>query len=134
MIPSQLAALHPGAYFYLASPYSKWKAGIDDACVKVARIAGRLIAQGLPIFSPIAHSHTVCVASGLDPYAHDIWLPADAPMFAGARGMIIAPMDGWRESYGIGEEIKWCGRDRKPVFILDIETLELDPFTVLVHA
>ena len=112
-------------YWYLASPYSKWAEGIDDAAHVIAKVAGKLIRQGLPVFSPIAHSHTVARAAAIDPYSHEIWLAADKPIFEGAAGMIVAALPGWRESFGIGEEVKWCREHDKPVWLLDVETLTL---------
>jgi hypothetical protein len=123
--PQDLALTWPDRYFYLASPYSKWFAGLDDACETVSAIAGRLIQNGLPVFSPIAHSHTICAASKMDFLSHDIWLPADKPLIDAAAGMIVADMDGWRTSFGVNKEIAWFREANKPCWLLDIESLEL---------
>lgn len=109
-------------FFYLATPYSKWKGGLDDAFGLAAREAARLMRRGIPVFSPIAHSHPIAVHGGIDPLSHDFWLPADAPMMAAATGLIVLRADGWEQSYGIGEEIKAFKAAGKPVLYIDPET------------
>lgn len=126
MTPMDLTWTFPGRYFYIASPYSKWDGGLDNACEVVSQIAGRLIQYGLPVFSPIAHSHTICRAAKMDFLSHDIWLPADKPLVAAAAGLIVVDMDGWQTSYGVNEEIKWFRKDQKPCWLLDPVELELN--------
>lgn len=94
------------SYWYLATVYSKHPDGIDAAHVMACRAAADLIRAGIPVFSPIAHTHPIAIHGAIDPLDHSIWLPADAPMMAGARGLIVYCSEGWRDSYGIGEEIK----------------------------
>ena len=71
----------------------------------------------------IAHSHAISRAANIDVYSHEIWLPADKPIAHHACGMIICGMPGWRDSYGIGEEIRWFKAHKKPIYLLDFETL-----------
>lgn len=108
-------------FFYLATPYSKWKAGIDDAFELACREAARLIKAGVPTYSPIAHTHPIAKIGGIDPLAHDIWLPADRPMMDAAVGLIVLRADGWEDSYGIAEEIKVFKAAGKPIFYMDPE-------------
>jgi hypothetical protein len=93
-------------YWYLASPYSKYKAGIEQAWRDICKEAALLISAGIPVYAPIAHTHPIAIEGKIDPYAHAIWLPADLPLMQGAKGLIVCMMQGWSESYGIGEEIK----------------------------
>ena len=110
-------------FYYLGTPYSKYPAGLEAAFVEAARIAGVLIAAGLPIFSPIAHSHPIAMHGGLDPLAHEIWLRLDKHMMRAAEGLIVAEMDGWEESHGLAHEIDYFEAMDKPIFYLDPEAL-----------
>jgi hypothetical protein len=110
-------------YWYMASVYSKWPLGLDDACQEACKLAGELIMRGLPVYSPIAHSHPIAVAADIDPYDHEIWLPADKPMFEQAHGLLVMAMPGWRDSYGIGKEIEWAIAMKKPRFLIAPATL-----------
>ena len=93
------------AYYYLASPYSKFPKGRAVAHFLACREAGRLIAAGVPVFSPIAHSHPIAEFSGIDPNDHDIWLPADKPMMDAAGGLIVLKLEGWFNSKGVEYEM-----------------------------
>ena len=44
-------------FWYLASPYSKYPEGTQAAFEMACWQAGLLIRAGVPVFSPIAHSH-----------------------------------------------------------------------------
>ena len=111
-------------YLYLGSPYSKYPLGAETAYRHICKISGDLVKLGVPIFSPIAHSHSIAVESGIDIYSHAIWMPVDQPFMDAALGMIIAPMEGWRESYGVKLEIEEFERGFKPIFTMDL-TFEL---------
>jgi hypothetical protein len=110
-------------YYYLASPYSKWEGGLDDAAYTIAKLAGRVMEHGVAVFSPIVHSHTIARLANIDPFSHDFWLPMDKPIAHGAYGMIIAGLPGWRASFGIGEEIKWFKAAKRPIYLLDPSTM-----------
>lgn len=103
------------SYWYLATPYSKYPRGLHAAYEMAAREAGRLIHLGFRVYSPIAHTHPIAFASGLDPYDHNIWIPADRPFMDGAHGLIVLRADSWKESKGIAIEIEEFTQAGKPV-------------------
>ncbi len=107
-----------GAFFYLATPYSKYAGGIDAAFAMACRTAAALLKAGLPVFSPIAHSHPIAVHGEIDPYNHSIWLPADRSMMESALALIVYCESGWLDSFGMWEEIKEFKKAGKPVLYL----------------
>ena len=46
-----------GALAYLATPYSKYPAGLQQAFVDAAKLAALLLRSGMNVYSPIAHTH-----------------------------------------------------------------------------
>jgi hypothetical protein len=104
----------PGGFYYLASPYSKHPGGLEVAFRQACEAAALLIKAGVPVFSPIAHSHPIAVAGGLDPLSYDVWLPADRPMMDAASGIIVLHLLGWATSYGIAEEQRHFAAAGKP--------------------
>jgi hypothetical protein len=104
-----------GGYFYLASPYSIYKHGLDAAYQVACEAAGLLMQAGVPVFSPIAHSHGIAAYGGIDPLSHDIWLPADEPFMDAAKGLIVLQEDGWADSYGIAQEMAAFALADKPI-------------------
>jgi hypothetical protein len=108
---------------YLATPYSKWKLGLEAAFIEASKLAARLLVSGIKVYSPIAHTHPLAYYGALDLLDLSIWLPFDEAMMERADVLIVAHMDGWQESKGIAHEIVFFEREGKPIFDLDPETL-----------
>lgn len=104
------------SFIYLATPYSKFKGGIEEANRLASLYAGEFIKEGLPVFCPIAHSHSISVHGNLSAKDHGVWMPLDFAFCDAAFALVIATMDGWDESYGINEEIKYMTKLRKPIY------------------
>ena len=107
-------------YLYLATPYSKYPHGVEQAAIDACRVAAELIKAGIPVFCPIAHSHSIADIGDIDPLDHNIWLPADKPLMDGATAIVVAMMDGWDKSYGVAEEIKVFQNAGKRVIYLEV--------------
>ena len=103
-------------FLYLASPYSKYKHGIHKAHQAACEATALLVQAGIPVFSPIAHTHDVAIYGRLDPLAHTLWMPADRPFMEAAKGMILLTLEGWEESYGVEIEMNYFASARKPVY------------------
>lgn len=106
------------SFWYVGSPYSKYPRGITQAHIDVCKEVARLIMLGLPVYSPIAHTHAIALHGELDPLDHEIWLPADQPMMDAARGLIVLKMDGWEVSRGLRYEIDTFYGRGKPIVYL----------------
>jgi nucleoside 2-deoxyribosyltransferase len=118
-------SLHAYRLVYLATPYSKYPAGIEAAFREASRIAARMLTAGVPVYSPIAHTHPIAEYGNLNPYDHDIWLPFDQAMMDAADACVVADMGGWAESKGIAYEIDYFTSAGKPVHYMNAETLEI---------
>lgn len=108
---------------YIASPYSRYPRGIWAAYTEVSRIAGAFVKAGVPVFSPIAHSHSLAMEADLDPLDGAFWKNADEPFIALCDECYVAMMDGWRESSGVAHEIEAFTKAGKRVSYLDPDTL-----------
>lgn len=107
-------------FYYLATPYSKYSAGLDSAFKLACWQTGLLIRAGVPVFSPIAHTHPIAQACRMDPLDHAVWMPADAPMMNAARGLIVCMAEGWDISYGVGFEIEAFRKAGKPIIYMRV--------------
>ncbi len=122
----ELAALFPAdrGFVYLATPYKKWAHGEDHACFVASDLAGRLVLKGLCIFSPVAHFHVIAKTVMIDP--HDaLWFKLDKPFADAAQALLIADLQGWRDSRGIEREYAWF--NFTPRYLINPETLESRP-------
>lgn len=108
---------------YLATPYSKFIGGITAAFHEAARLAAALLASGVKVYSPIAHTHPLAVNGNLDPLDHTIWMPFDEAMMEATAVLLVAKMEGWDASIGIAHEIEFFKQAGKPVLYLDPKTM-----------
>lgn len=106
-------------YWYLATPYSKYPYGLEQAWREACRVAAHLVSQGIAVYCPIAETHPVAIYGGMDPLDHELWMFADRPKMDGAAGLIVVKMPGWNESKGITEEIRVFEEAGKPIQYLD---------------
>lgn len=90
---------------YLAAPYSH-----DDPAVRqqrferINRVAARLMSDGARLFSPISHTHPICLAGRL-PTGWDYWERYDRTILDACDALLVLMLDGWKESTGVAAEI-----------------------------
>lgn len=121
-----LALLRSYKRVYLATPYTLFPGGRDAACVAAAEIAGELMVEGVKVFSPIAHGHTInanCPA--LDPLDHEAWLEQDEAWMDVCDAIVIVELPSWENSFGVAMEADYFRQAKKPVHRLNPNTMEL---------
>jgi len=104
---------------YLASPYSHPDPKVREwRHEKVCRMAGMLMAEGLHIFSPIAHSHVIAGLAGL-PTTWDFWREKDFHMIDLSKALIIYQLEDWNHSVGVLEERGYAIAGGLSVYLLE---------------
>lgn len=103
-------------FYYLATPYTKYHAGHDAAFQEAAKQTVLLMRGGVVVFSPIVHSHCLCVHGAMDGQTDfEAWRRVNETMMHKADGLIVCTMDGWSDSAGINSEIEWFrSQNRRP--------------------
>lgn len=104
---------------YLAVPYThedptvmEWRFNV------VNEVAGRLMKQGIHIFSPISHTHPIAVTCDL-PRGFDFWEQYDRAILQVCRKVIVLRLFGWEQSKGVQAEIKIATELGIPVEYID---------------
>lgn len=110
---------------YLATPYTKYEPGIEQAFIDASKLAAKLLQAGIKVYSPIAHCHPIAVHGKLDPLDVKLWIAFDESMMSASSVLVVALMQGWRQSYGVKHEMEFFDRARKPIYWCDPETLIL---------
>jgi hypothetical protein len=110
---------------YLATPYTKYPAGIVQAFRDACTVAARLVKGGVSVYSPIAHTHPIAIHGEIDPLDLSIWIPFDHAMLEVSDALVIAKMLTWEQSYGIKHEVEFFHKANKPVYHLDVHKMEL---------
>ena len=112
---------------YLCSPYSH-----PDPVVmqyryqKACRATAKLIAVGIPVFSPLCNSVPAVELGGLET-DHDGFLAVDIPILQRCDEVLILGLDGWTESRGVRQEMFEALALRKPVIQIDEADIERLP-------
>jgi hypothetical protein len=106
-------------YIYLATVYTSHPQGLNAAFLEACKVTAKFMKLGIPVVSPIAHSHPVAVHGGLDQVDHDFWMDADRPLMDNASALMVVRMQNWGESKGIRREIEVFKEAGKPIFFVD---------------
>jgi hypothetical protein len=113
-------------HVYLASPYSNFPQGHDEAHRQVCVLAGELRQRGVDVYSPIAESHPIAVHCKVDKLDHAFWMRSCMKAMTRAQALLVADMEGWQVSKGVKMEIAFFKSAKLPVLIINPETLDVE--------
>ncbi len=118
----------PMSYYYISNPYNGSDEQKESRAKIAAEVSGKLLKKGIHAWSPIVHNHAMMQAFNdftLEE-RRTLILEFDFSLLRASKGMIVLTIDGWKESYGVGEEIKLCEKEGIPVKYLNPEDLDKD--------
>lgn len=96
------------SFIYLAGPYSHPDPTVRQRRFEqLNRYAARLMEAGIPMFSPISHSHPIADHM-VEDRGHDFWMAMDLPILRHAAGLLVLTLEGWQESRGVGDEFTFA--------------------------
>ena len=92
---------------YLASPYTHADPEVmEHRWHAVCEYGARMMRAGWHIFSPIAHGHALAQYDLLKDY--DYWREYDRKMIAKCNAFFVLQLDGYMESKGVQDELKFA--------------------------
>jgi hypothetical protein len=106
---------------YLACPYSD-----DDENIRLLRyqrvsvVAAKLLTEGYLVFSPISHSHAICIWGDLK-VDFETWKELDTSFLNWADNLVVLKLEGWEKSKGVTEEIAIAKYLGKSIFYMEYE-------------
>jgi hypothetical protein len=109
---------------YLASPYSRFPGGREQAFKLVCQKAAQLMEQGVSVFCPIAHSHPIEVEGMSKIQDGDFWLKQDFAVLDKCDELWVYKMPGWDTSYGVEKEIERAQWEGIPIKYITYEEKE----------
>jgi len=118
-----LVSLRVYKLIYLATPFTKYQAGLQKAFEDAAKLCGRLIRNGIRVYSPIAHGYPVAMYGELNPLDTSLFLPLNEDMAKPSQALAIGELEGWQDSEGIDDEIEIFEREQKPIYLIDPNSL-----------
>jgi hypothetical protein len=114
---------------YLATPYTNYEKGIEWAFREASRIAGELLLAGVEVYCPMAHCHPLSIHAQIDALDRDFWLRYQEAFMARCDVLIVAQMQGWKESHGINHEINFFLTRKRVIFMLNPDTMNMRRMT-----
>jgi hypothetical protein len=103
---------------YVATPFSKYEEGMTVAYEHACQVTGELLRYNINAFSPIVHSYGISAHANIDPLDHKFWMRVDKPHMDKCDALVVAQLDGWDESIGVGMEIKAFRNAGKPIHFI----------------
>jgi Domain of unknown function (DUF1937) len=110
---------------FLSTPYSRYNEGLQAAFEAACRLAGRLVINGLSIYSPIAHSHPIAFYGEINPLDVKLWMRLNEPHIKAASAILVAEMAGWKDSDGVKSEMDAFALAGKPIYFVNPNSLAL---------
>lgn len=95
---------------YLATPYSRYPAGRDEAFYEATKKTAELMEEGHCVFSPIVHSHSIeeIAMGGAGAKDGDWWLQQDFTILERCDELWVYELPGWDTSYGVRHEMQYA--------------------------
>lgn len=109
------------SFVYLASPYSDYPKGPDEALRVVKDITVQAAVLDLHVFSPLVFGAGLMDfrPDALRDKSHRWWCEFCDPFLVSAGMLVVLRMEGWDKSRGVNYELKrWRELNRPPALIL----------------
>src|ERR1700704_5407942 len=114
--------------YYLASPYSLYPGGKQEAFELVCKKAAELMVLGHLVFCPIAHSHPIEQLGMKETHSGDFWLKQDFAILKHCDELLVYMMPGWKQSTGLAAELKFAEFNNIPITFLEFESEQQQEF------
>lgn len=122
---------------YLASPYTHIQPEMMQVRYKhVMEITAHLIRKSIFVFSPIVHCHNMANTYNF-PVEYDFWKRYSESAINSCSSLMIAAIDGWKESLGVRSEYNFAVAEGKTIGMITpldlggyelIDELSISPF------
>ena len=115
--------------YYLATPYSFSNTSSEDEkrqrFNQVTRQALLLFNDGINVYSPITQHHTIARHGDTISLSTAEWMEFDLTFLSAANQMYVLMLDGWKESKGLNQEIKYARANHIPIEYIKPSTFVL---------
>lgn len=114
--------------YYLAGPH---KGTLEEEASRFdvsRKITIAFIKQGIPVFSPIVYSKQFVQDLNISSLEDRRKIVMDylLSFLKASKGMILVAMEGWKTSWGVNLELKFCQEHQIPVYIMSPDQLSED--------
>lgn len=119
--------------YYLASPL---KATPEEEAYRYEvslKLTTELLAQGIHVFSPLIYTRTIVEAIDFLSIEERrrVIMAYLLDFLKVSKGMILITIAGWRKSWGVQQELKFCYENHIPVYTIISDQIPKDISTIL---
>ena len=119
--------------FYLSGPH-KGTEEQEEYRVKMSlKVTAKFLAHGIHVFSPIVYGKQISGALNFRTLEErrEFMMAYLFEFLEVSKGMIILAMDGWENSWGLSQEVKYCQKNQIPIYKMEMNQLLVDPKIIL---
>ncbi len=108
-------------FYYLSGPH---KGTPEQEAYRIEtslKLTVEFLTQDIYVFSPIVYSIKIAEAlycSSIEE-RRQIIFPYLLTFLKASKGMIVVTMEGWKESWGVRQELQFCQENQIPVYTVD---------------
>jgi hypothetical protein len=112
---------------YLACPYTSPSVEARRNRVMLADMFAARLMRHHAVFSPISQGPRIEPhLRTKDAKSHKFWMDQCIPFLRNSTACYVLPIEGWRESKGVSEEIALAIQMRMPVIIIQAHDLDIE--------
>ena len=108
-------------FYYLAGPHKGTPEQEVDRIEMSLKLTVAFLTQGIYVFSPIVYSIKIAEALNFSSTEERrrVIFSYLLEFLKVSKGMILVTMEGWQESWGVQQELRFCQENQIPVYIVD---------------
>lgn len=111
-------------FIYLASPYSSTDPElVKERFLTTERATAKLMQRGITVYSPIVHCHEIATKFSM-PTDAEYWQRFNHRFISVARKLLVLTLDGWEQSLGVRDEIRYAITHMKPIDYLTPDRID----------
>jgi len=119
--------------YYLASPLKGTPEEEAYRCDVSLKLTTAFLAQGIHVFSPLIYTQQIVESLGFSSMEERRQVIIDYlfDFLKVSKGMILITAPGWKESWGVQQELKFSYKNHIPVYTINPDKIPEDLSTVL---
>jgi len=119
--------------YYLASPLKGSPEEEAYRCDVSLKLTMAFLTQGIYVFSPLIYTKKIAEALNFSSIEErrGIIMTYLLRFLKTSRGLILVTLEGWQNSWGVSQEIKFCQENHIPVYIMCLDQTSKDLSKIL---
>lgn len=114
--------------YYLAVPYQGSEEEKKYRTELSLKATTAFLRQGIHVFSPVVYVNKIAEELGLSSLEkrREIIMPYLFDFLKVSKGLILIQLEGWKESWGVQQELVFCHENHIPVFTMLADEINKD--------